>query len=160
MSDRAATEVKFNELLTEFRNEILPLTYHNYNNFTAEEKDYIGHLCFFYCGLHALVNFAETAKSCLQEIETGIINDDILCCDKLYKDNYHGYIRLMRTGSKAFGEGSGGDDKSGCHGNVMTFVKEFLNEHRLRNLPFRSFRGSKLQISWSLVGQKIDYYCQ
>lgn len=65
MSDRAATEVKFNELLTEFRKEILPLTYHNYNTFTAEEKDYIGNLCNFFCGLHALVNFAETAKSCL-----------------------------------------------------------------------------------------------
>lgn len=52
----------------------------------------------------------------------------------------------MGTGSKAFGEGSGGDDKSGFHGNFMTFVKEFLNEHRLRNLPLRSFRGSGFNI--------------
>jgi len=93
-----------------------------------------------------LVNFAETAKSCLKEIETGIVNGDIPCCDRLYKDNDPGCIRLVRTGSKAFGEGSGGDDKSGCHGNFMTFVKEFLNEHRLRNLPLRSFRDSRFNI--------------
>ena len=38
MADRAATEVRFNNLLEEYRKEILPLAYHNYETFTADEK--------------------------------------------------------------------------------------------------------------------------
>lgn len=69
MSDRAATELKFNDLLSEFRKEILPLTYDNYQSLSTEQKDSIGNLCNFFCGLHALVNFAETVKSCLKEFK-------------------------------------------------------------------------------------------
>ena len=36
MSDRVATEVKFNELLSNYRKETLPLTYYNYATFTEE----------------------------------------------------------------------------------------------------------------------------
>jgi len=36
ISDRAATEVRFNELLEEYRKEILPLVYHNYETCTAD----------------------------------------------------------------------------------------------------------------------------
>jgi len=69
MSDRAATELKFNELLSDFRKETLPLTFENYDTFTDDEQNSIENVCNFFCGLlHALVNFAETAKSCLKQI--------------------------------------------------------------------------------------------
>jgi hypothetical protein len=108
LSDRAATEIKFNSLLSDFRREILPLTYYNYDTFTEEEKET---LCNFFCGLHALVNFAEAAKKCMKEVETGLFNRSIPCADKSYKDSDPGACRLVRTVSKAFGEGSGGDEK-------------------------------------------------
>ena len=165
MSDRAATEVKFNELLYQFRKEILPLTYHNYHELTDEEKHSIETLCNFFCGLHALVNFAETARSCLKEIETGIF-DEIPISDKSYKDNDPGSIRLVRTASKAFGEGSGGDEKSGCQGPFKTFVKEFLDLHKLRGVPLRSFRGTRFNILFQNAGalfflhsQMKDFLC-
>jgi hypothetical protein len=100
----------------------------------------------FLCGLHALVNFAETSKSCLKELEKGIFNDDVPTIDKSYKDIDPGSIRLVRTASKAFGEGSGGDDKSGCQGNFKLFVKEFLTQHRMKRVPLRSFRGTRFNI--------------
>ena len=62
LSDRASTEVKFNQLLADFRKEILPLSYHNYNTFTEAEKIPLESMCNFFCGLHALVNFAYTEK--------------------------------------------------------------------------------------------------
>ena len=55
MSDSAATEVKFNELLCNYRKEILPLTYCNYASFIEEEKSVLENLSNFFCGLHALV---------------------------------------------------------------------------------------------------------
>jgi hypothetical protein len=50
MSDRAATELKFNELLSDFRKETLPLTFENYDTFTDDEKNSIEHLCNFFVG--------------------------------------------------------------------------------------------------------------
>jgi hypothetical protein len=38
MSDRAATELKFNDLLKLFRKEILPLSYKNYDSLSEDEK--------------------------------------------------------------------------------------------------------------------------
>lgn len=67
------------------------------------------------------------------------------------KDTDQGSIRLVRTASKAFGEGSGGDEKSGCQGKFKLFVKEFLTEHRMKSVPLRSFRGSRLYCSKMLL---------
>ena len=50
MSDRAATELKFNELLSDFRKETLPLTFENDDTFTDDEKNSIEHLCNFFVG--------------------------------------------------------------------------------------------------------------
>ena len=38
MSDRAATKVKFNSLLADYRKEILPHVYYNYETFSEEER--------------------------------------------------------------------------------------------------------------------------
>lgn len=45
-------------------------------------------LCNFFCGLNALVNFAETSKSCLKELEKGIFNDDVPTNDESYKERH------------------------------------------------------------------------
>lgn len=45
-------------------------------------------LCNFFCGWHALVNFAETSKSCLKELEKGIFNDDEPTNDESYKERH------------------------------------------------------------------------
>ena len=146
LSDRAATEVKFNQLLVDFRKEILPLTYYNYNTFTEAEKVPLETMCNFFCGLHALVNFAETARTCVKEVETGLFENVTPCFDKTYKDNDPGTCRLIRTASKAFGEGSGGDEKSGCHGTFKVFSKDFLNQHGFKSVPLKSYRGARFNI--------------
>ncbi|WAR05671.1 hypothetical protein MAR_021040, partial [Mya arenaria] len=52
MSDKAATKVKFNTLLHDFRKDVLPLAIENYDAFSAPEKEGIENLCIF-CGLHS-----------------------------------------------------------------------------------------------------------
>ena len=76
----------------------------------------------------------------------GIFNDDVPTIDKSYKDTNPCSIRLVRTASKAFGEGSGSDDKSGCQGYFKLFVKEFLTQHRMKSVSLHSFRGTRFNI--------------
>ena len=48
MSDRAATEVKFNSLLEEYRKEILPLVYYNYQTFSEGERTVLKNMSNFF----------------------------------------------------------------------------------------------------------------
>lgn len=149
LSDRAATEVKFNSLLYDFRKEILPLTYHNYDDFSEAEKSSLEYMCNFFCGLHALVNFAEASKSSIKETEVNMFNGDIPCYNKTCNGSDPGVCRLVRTASKAFGVGSGGDEKSGCQGQFRTFASDFLREHGMRSVPLKSYRGTRFNILFS-----------
>ena len=136
MSDRVATEVKFNELLYTYRKEILPLSLSNYETFTQDEKDSIESLSNYFCGLHALVNYAETTQRCLLEVENNLFYNDGPIYDKSFKQsNEPGTCILVRVASKAFGEGSGGDEKSGCQGPFRTYVNDFLHENGLKSVP-------------------------
>ena len=75
MSDRAATELKFNSLLEQYRKEILPLVYYNYQTFTEDERMALENMSNFFCGLHALVNFAEAAQKSIKEVENVVFAD-------------------------------------------------------------------------------------
>ncbi len=61
MSDRAATEVKFNDILETHRKELLPVVYENWDTLNDEEQKSVGTMCNFFCGLHSLVNVASKA---------------------------------------------------------------------------------------------------
>ena len=66
ISDRAATEVKFNDMLQLYRKEVLLLIYSQFDEFNDEEKLSLSSLSNFFCGLHALVNFAETTEAAIK----------------------------------------------------------------------------------------------
>lgn len=150
MSDRAATELKFNDLLQTYRKEILPLTYINYESFSEEERSSIESLNNYFCGLHALVNYAESAQKCLVEIEERIFDGESPIFDKSFKKSSEpGTCRLVRVASKAFGEGSEGDQKSGCQGSFKTYAKDFLQDKKLKSVPLKSYRGSRFNILFS-----------
>ena len=114
MSDSASTEVKFNELLEEYRTTILPYTIENYNLLDAAQKESVGKLLNFFCGLHSLVHFAETSSKALVKVENEIFNNSIPIKDPSFKKSSEsGTTRLVRTACKAFARGA--DEKSGCH---------------------------------------------
>ena len=72
MSDKDATQVKFNELLEEYRTQILQEKLGNaWNDMSELEQLSISKLNIFLCGLHALVHTAEATPSCLIEFEKG-----------------------------------------------------------------------------------------
>jgi hypothetical protein len=59
-------ECSASELTEQYKTEFLPLAYHDYDTFTEEEKSTIQNMSNFFCGLHALVNYAETAQMCIR----------------------------------------------------------------------------------------------
>ena len=85
MSDRAATEVKFNELIEQYRTEVLPLAYHTYDTFTEEDKPAIQNMSNFFCGLHALVNYVETAQKCIRDVENQIFDYKTPSFEKVFE---------------------------------------------------------------------------
>ena len=73
MSDRASTQIKFNEMLEEYRKDILPLTIENYDSMSEAQQLSLGKAVQLFCGLHALVHLAEVASSAAVEAESGFL---------------------------------------------------------------------------------------
>ena len=68
MSDRCATQKKFNNLLVEYRKQIVPLALKDegWQNLSEEQQKKILNVNEFYCGLHFLVGMADQVEACLK----------------------------------------------------------------------------------------------
>ena len=64
MSDRASTEMSFNELLTNYRAEILPLVVKNWEELSQKENS-LSEMYNFFCGIHFVVSMAETTSEAI-----------------------------------------------------------------------------------------------
>ena len=145
MSDRAATEVKFNSLLETYRKEALPVIVDNWASLTESEKNSLEKMSNFFCGLHSLVNLATTCQAALVETEKGLFGDDSPIFDKSFAhEKEAGTTRFIRTACKAFAMGA--DDKSGCFGAFNLHMKPVLKEHCMHSLPILPYRGTRFNI--------------
>ncbi|XP_052225068.1 uncharacterized protein LOC127840695 [Dreissena polymorpha] len=155
MSDRASTEKKFNELLKDYRNSILPEVFNNYDSFCEEEKIAYSKMNNFFCGLHTLVHLAETAQKTLLETEKLHFNNDIPKLNKHFdKPSQPGTIRLIHTSCKAFARR--GDAKNGCHSNFLTFLSDTLKKEKM-SFPLQPLKGNRFNILFTNAGQ-IYYF--
>ena len=115
---------------------------------TMSDKVSVSSLHSFFCGLHSLVHLAEGAGAALVEVEQGAFSGNAPIFDKsFYKSTESGVTRLIRTCSKAVAKGA--DDKSGCHGTFLDFIRPFLREKGLRSLPLTPFHGHRFNILFS-----------
>ncbi|XP_053392120.1 uncharacterized protein LOC128554835 [Mercenaria mercenaria] len=143
MSDRASTQIKFNQLLEEFRKEVLKEDLgEQWDTMTNEEQLSISRLCNFFCSLHALVHMAETCSKSLVEYEKNI--DAPILDISFKKETESGTVRLIRTTCKSFSKG--GDEKNGQFLNFETYAKDFLKENGFRGVPLERFRGNRFNI--------------
>ncbi|KAK6196440.1 hypothetical protein SNE40_001665 [Patella caerulea] len=151
MSDRAATEKKFHDLLKEYREDILPLIYSNWESLTESEQDSYSSMNNFYCGLHLLVNMAETAQKMLLTVEKEELEKPGISesgeTSKFVSAGESVSVRMIRTITKCLARG--GDEKSGCYKDFKSFIlgkekeEEYMysgpSKHRLL-VPFRGNR--------------------
>ena len=151
MSDRASTELKFNDLLQDYRKDILPIVIDNFDQLDDKTRTSVERLNNFFCGLHGLIHLATAAQTALLETEKGNFDDNTPTSDPNFNNgNESGCFRLIRTSCKAFARR--GDEKNGCYGPFRTFIQPFLDEHSLSTLPLEPMLGNRFNITFYNAG--------
>ena len=69
MSDRAATEGLFNNMLKSYREECLPLYMDNWDNFSSPAREKLSEMYNFFCGLHLLTSMADSVAASFKQFE-------------------------------------------------------------------------------------------
>ena len=91
MSDRHSAEKLFNDLLADYRPEVLPeVVINGWSGLEQSERDQITWMKNFFCGLHYLVSQANAAEATLQTWEATINEENI-------QTQSSGTHRLIRT---------------------------------------------------------------
>ena len=119
MSDRAAAQKSFNNLLATYRAEILPNVIENWNGLSEHEQLSLSQMYHFYCGMHLVVNMAEHASESLKLAERNY--NSPTGPSAIYITNEPATIRLIRTACKEFERR--GDEKSGGPLQFSAYLK-------------------------------------
>ena len=144
MSDRAATEKKFNELFETYRSDALPDVIQGWDSFEEQQQQAMTKVLNFFCGLHLLVNAAEVMNGTLCTFEKvqsdGILLGSAATGVGFAKQSEPGVVRLVRVLCKAFAHE--GSEQAGA---FLPF-KLFLEEKGVNSPPFASFKGNRFNI--------------
>lgn len=149
MSDRAATEYVFNDLLQTYREKLLKEHIENYNDLPDVEKDLLTRMYNFFCGLHLVVNIADVVnKVFLQEqVEPNFDNG------AFEQSGDSNIIRALRCICKAFS--AGGDEKCGTSLEFKTYLR-----HKGVKVPdLKPFHGNRFNIIFHNGGVAF-YLCK
>ena len=146
MSDRAATRKKFNELLQDFRTDVLKQNM-DWGALSENEQNSLSRLMNFFCSLHVLVHLAEGAEKALLETDKFLFESAPIYGVSFRKVTESGTTRLIRCCSKAFARG--GDEKNGAHGSFTAYITDSLKENGFITLPLERFRGNRFNILFS-----------
>ena len=142
MSDRASSQKAFNTLLSEYRAEILPKIVTNWDGISEDEQQSMSQMHNFFCGMHLVVNMAETVSESLKLFER-----DHNMEDTQLSDSESSTIRFMRTACKAFERR--GNEKSGYPLQFNTY----FNEHGIEQTPLIHFRGNRFNVIFANGGR-------
>ena len=132
MSDRHAAEKLFNDMLHNYRVEILPTVVENWENMDDAEKEHLMHMNNFFCGLHYVVGLAECTDESLKLWEAASEN--------LSAQSSSGTQRLVRTACKAFHHR--GSQKAGS----STLFRAFLKRYNVEKIPLAHFVGNRFNV--------------
>ena len=136
MTDRAATNTKFNSLLTAYRDKILAATKEGWSEMSDGERKVLSKLNNHFCALHLLVNLAAQCSATLREFEA--MHDcskagAALLSRSTVNSAEPGALRLVRTACKVFEKH--GSEKAG----KMVEFSEFARSKGINSLPLTSY---------------------
>ena len=141
MSDRASSQKAFNTLLSEYRVEVLPQVVSKWDSMSDTEQQSMSQMYNFFCGMHLIVNMAETIAESLKLFEKAHMDDT------QQSEVESGTIRLVRTACKAFEKR--GNEKSGYPLQFNTY----LNKHGIERNPLIHFRGNRFNVIFANGGR-------
>ena len=154
MSDRCATQKKFNTLFCEFRKSVFPNVIENWSNLNLEQQKSLSTVIDFFRGLHFLVGLADQAEACLKVYEKlliGVDNKVGSLAHGGYSNGESGTTRLIRTVSKSVQER--GCEKSG---RMVSFATQMEEQYGLVDIPLYPFSGNRFNILF-LNGAGVFY---
>ncbi len=134
MSDRHAAEKLFNDLLHDYRAEILPSIVQNWNSLTEIEQEQMTNMNNFFCGLHFLIALADSAEASVKIWETQNL-------DGAPPTSTSGTQTLVRTSCKAFHHK--GSQQCGSSTLFRVFLKK---EQGIAHIPLARFVGNRFNI--------------
>ena len=106
MSDRHVVEKNFNELLENYRSEVLPIAIEDWATLSEVEKVQMQRMNNFFCGLHFITGLADSAEAVLKQWESTVVDPNAgsrsLPENRGYQSSESGTQRLIRTACKAF----------------------------------------------------------
>ena len=132
MSDRHAAEKLFNELLADYRAEVLPHDAIGWSEASNTEKEILTRMNNFFCGLHFIVGLAECAEATLKLWEE--------THELAATANSSGTQRLVRTVCKSFH--TRGSQQAGCSNQFQTY----LRSRGIDKIPLAAFRSNRFNI--------------
>ena len=143
MSDRCATQKKFNKILIEYRKSVIPALTENWSDLSLEEQSKLLSVNEFFCGLHFLVGLADQAEACLKVWEGLLFGNQKVgsVANGGYSNGESGTTRLIRTVCKSVQER--GCEKSGRMVQFSTFLKD---KHGIDDIPLYPFLGNRFNI--------------
>ena len=143
ISDRHAAQKKFNTLLKDYRQDILPDIIEGWDQMSDKEKTDFSNMNHFFCALHYLVGLANYASRTLKAWESMIFGDrkvGAAVLGDVETKSESGTERLVRTVCKAVKE-------RGCQesGKPVEF-KTFLRSKGIHSVPLAPFKGNRFNI--------------
>ena len=142
MSDRHVVQKSFNELLENYRADILPAVVENWDAMSKIEQEQTTRLNNFFCGLHFITGLADTAEAVLKEWEATVTTSTLTKSlqNRGFFSSESGTQRLVRTACKALHKR--GSEQAGCPVQFSTF----LRGKGITKVPLASFVGNRFNI--------------
>ena len=132
MSDRHAAEKLFNEMLHDYRAEILPDVIGNWEKYSADEKENMTRMNNFFCGLHYVVGLAECTEEAIKLWEASVASTET--------SGSSGTQRLIRTACKALHHH--GSQQCGS----SSLFRSYLKQEGIFKIPLAQFVGNCFNI--------------
>ena len=137
MSDRHSAEKLFNQLLEEYRSEILPLVTENWVEMNEIEKDQLTSMNNFFCGLHFIVGLADATEAVLKQWENS--SEDFQQQSQQYGGS-SGTQTLIRSACKAFHHR--GSEQCG----TSLLFRTYLKKEEISKIPLAQFIGNRFNV--------------
>eukprot|EP00117_Sycon_ciliatum_P036187 scpid41604/ scgid27282/ len=145
MSDRHAVQKSFNGLLQQYRCQILPAVVSGWAHLGEAEQQSMCSMHNFFCGMHLVVNMAETVSETLKVYENlhfggNAAGAALLPANPARTSKESGVVRLVRTSCKALEKH--GSEQSGYPEDFAAY----LSSQGIDDVPLDTFRGNRFNI--------------
>ena len=125
MSDRCIVQKKFNELLQEYRADVLPSVVGGWEDLTSEQQSKLTTMNNYFCGLHYIFGLADQAQERLKKWEEVHFEGKAFGATELpraFDTTESRVIRMLCTTANAFEKH--GNEQAGCMADFNVYMEE------------------------------------